>query len=121
MKSKKEKQIEKKIALKRIKTLFKLAKEEFKKHPERSHRYVEIARKIGRRCGVRIPRELKRKFCKKCGKYLFPGINCRVRIGKMRVTITCLECGNIQRYPYVREKKERKKELNEMKKIKKNH
>ena len=59
---------QKKIASERINILFRLASEEFKKHPERSNRYVELARKIGMRYNVRIPKLLKRRFCKKCHK-----------------------------------------------------
>ncbi len=36
----------KKIALNRIKILFKQAIESFKDYPERAHRYVQLARKI---------------------------------------------------------------------------
>jgi len=97
----------KKIAKERIRILFDLAEEVIEKHPERSKRYVELARKIGMRYNVRIPKDLKRKFCKKCLSYLKPGVNCRVRTseGKQAVIITCLECGEVARYPYIKEKK----------------
>jgi len=52
-----------KIARERIQILFSLAEKEIKKHPERSRRYIELARKLGLRYNVRLPRELKRKFC----------------------------------------------------------
>jgi len=52
----------------------------------------------------------KRKFCKKCNTF-FTSKTLRVRIQKKdkRVTYTCLVCGNVQRYPYVREKLKTKK------------
>ncbi len=92
------------LGLERIKILFDRADFEFKKHPEHSHRYVQLARKIAMRYNIRMPKSLKRKFCKKCYSYLVPGVNCRVRINKAKqaLTITCLECGNIMRYPYRR-------------------
>lgn len=86
------------IALERVKILFKEADENFKKHPERSDRYVNIARKIAMKVNLRIPRELKRKFCKHCYKYLKPGVNCRVRIRKGKVIYYCLSCKKYMRY-----------------------
>jgi ribonuclease P protein subunit RPR2 len=94
------------IARERISILFKQAEKEFKKHPERSKRYVELAKKIGMRYNVRIPKNLRRRFCKKCFSYLKPGVNCRVRTSKSRqsVVVTCLVCGFVSRQPYIREK-----------------
>jgi len=50
-----------KIARERILILLDLAEKEFKKHPERSRRYVELARKISLRYNVRLSKQLKRK------------------------------------------------------------
>ena len=90
------------IAKERIKILFDLAEKEFKKHPDRSKRYVELARKIGSRYNVRLPKQLKRKFCKNCNTLLIPGLTSEVRIKSKEkaVTIKCLECNKIYRYPY---------------------
>lgn len=88
----------KEIALKRINILFKEADSNFKKHPERSNRYVEIARKISMKVNLRIPRELKRKFCKHCYNYLKPGVNARVRIRKGKVIYYCFSCKKYMRY-----------------------
>ncbi len=96
------------IARERIQILFRLAEEEFSNdRKDLANRYVELARKISTRCNVRIPRELKRRFCRKCLAYLKPGVNARVRIRseKKYVLVTCLECGNKMRYPYIREKR----------------
>ena len=95
------------IAKERIQILFRLAEEEFSNgRKDLANRYVELARKISTRCNVRIPKELKRRFCKKCMAYLKPGVNARVRIRseKKYVLITCLECGNKMRFPYIKEK-----------------
>jgi ribonuclease P protein subunit RPR2 len=91
---------QKRIARERIQILFDLANQEFAKHPERAHRYVELARKIAMRCRVRIPRELKMKFCKNCYKYIMPGVNCKVRLLARCVVYHCRECGKDMRYPY---------------------
>ncbi len=99
----------KKIAKERIKKLFDLAEQEAKKEKwEKSRRYVELARRIAMKFNISISR-YKRKFCKKCNTY-FTSKTVRVRTQKkdMRVTYTCLVCGNIQRYPYIKEKLKRK-------------
>ena len=90
------------IAEERIGLLYRFAREVFDKNPGLAKRYVEIARLIGMRCRVRIPRELKRFTCKGCGSLLIPGANCRVRTKPKKPTIlvmTCLTCGEIKRYP----------------------
>lgn len=90
------------IAKERIQILFSMAEKEFKKHPERSRRHVELARKIGLRYNVRLSKELKRKFCKKCYTLLKPGITSKVRLDKStkNVNVLCLNCNKIYRYPY---------------------
>jgi ribonuclease P protein subunit RPR2 len=102
-----EKQIN--IAKERIRILFKNAEEEFRKNPELSHRWVRMARKIATRYNIRMPRELKRRFCKKCFRFLVPGKNSRVRTNprQQAVIVKCLGCGNIMRFPYRREKKKK--------------
>lgn len=93
-----------KIAKERIQILFKLAKKEFKAHPKRSGRYVELARKIGLRYNIRFSKQLKRKFCKNCNILLIPGISSQTRIKSKKkiVEVKCLKCGKIYRYPYVK-------------------
>ena len=89
------------LARQRIERLFVLAEEEHQQHPERSDRYVEIARRMGMRMRVRIPRRLQRRICKGCRCYLSHE-RARVRLRDGRVTVTCLECGEEMRYPYRR-------------------
>ena len=88
----------KELALNRIKRLFKLAEESFKKNPERAKRYVSLARKISTKIKVRIPSVYKRKFCKKCNNYLQPGVNCRIRTRENMLVYSCLNCKNISRF-----------------------
>ena len=88
------------IAVERIKDLFDQAEKSWKEEPELSHRYVDLARKISMKYKVKIPAEVKRKFCKKCHNYLFPGENCRIRFREGKIVITCLDCKNIMRYPH---------------------
>jgi ribonuclease P protein subunit RPR2 len=87
-----------KIARERIQILFDLAEKELRKHPERSRRYVELARKIGLRYNIRLPRELKRKFCKNCNSLLKPGLTSTIRLEKKMLSIKCTFCNKIYRY-----------------------
>ena len=91
-----------KIAKERIEILFSLAEKEFKEHPDRSKRYIELARKIGLRYNVRLSKDDKRKFCKICNTLLKPGISSKVRLDKSTKTINvkCLNCEKISRFPY---------------------
>ena len=61
-----------KIALKRIKRLFELAKEMSHDDPELAQRYVNIARRIAMRARVRLPREYRRMICRKCKSFIIP-------------------------------------------------
>lgn len=87
------------IALERIYRLFELAEKEFKKHKERSNRYVNLAWKISLRYKVKIPLELKTKFCRKCRHYLKKEENCTINelkdLGnKLKLMeIECFNCG----------------------------
>jgi len=96
-----------KIAAERIEKLFSLAEQEFDKHPARSTRYVELARKIGMRYNVRMPAQLKRKFCKNCNSLLKPGATSQTRMASKNraIVIKCLKCNKIYRYPYGKREK----------------
>ena len=107
-----EQREKKRIALERIDILFSLAERVFPYDRELANRYVEIALAVQQKAKVRMPRKWKRRYCKRCHSFLVPGVNARVRLRQKRmphVVIKCLECGHIIRYPYLREKKERRK------------
>ena len=103
------KEKDKGIARERIEILFKKAEEKFDDHPQLAHRYVALARRISLKLRLRIPRELKRMFCKKCNAYWVPGKTVRIRTTQGKLTFTCLLCGNAQRMPFLREKSAQKK------------
>jgi len=90
------------IAKERIEILLDLAKKEFKNHPERSKKYVELARKIGKRYNVRLTKEQKRNFCKKCNQLLIPNETSETIIDSRKkvVNIKCINCSYIYKYPY---------------------
>ena len=97
-----------KIAQERIEVLFKEADSAAREGKlNLSNRYVFLARKLSMKFGVQLSREQRRKFCHKCYKYLMPGKNLSVKINPktQSVEYLCKECGNVMRYPYIREKK----------------
>ncbi len=97
---KKRKDWSKDMGMQRINRLFELAYDEFKNHPERSNRYVQLARRIGMRYRIRLPREMKQKICKHCHVYLVEGSNARTRLQGTHITTTCIHCGKQMRQPY---------------------
>ncbi|RLF36002.1 MAG: hypothetical protein DRN03_04240 [Thermoplasmata archaeon] len=97
---KRRKILYKKIARERIDRLFELALEEALSHNfKRADRYVEIARDIGMKYLVRIPRKYNLFFCKKCYRFLLPGKTAKVRINRGKLVITCNYCSFIRRIP----------------------
>jgi ribonuclease P protein subunit RPR2 len=104
---KKKKEDEKKIARERIDILFSEA--EKTKDEKLKKRYVVLARKISTKFRMRIPKEHKRKFCRKCNSYFIPGKNVRVRLKNQKVIYSCFLCKHYTRLPYVREIKERRR------------
>ena len=88
----------KKEALLVVNNLFDQAKIIFNKNPDLSNRYINLARKAAMRFNLRIPKNLKRKFCRHCYSYIVPGKNCRVRIHKSRIIYYCFNCKNYMRF-----------------------
>jgi len=78
-----------KIALERIYRLFELADgvEEYSK------RYVALAKRIGEKTRVSVPKELKKKACKKCYS-----LNVEERTEDPFLIIKCMECGFEKKY-----------------------
>jgi len=94
---------QRKIAKERMSILYNLAKDEIKKgNLKRAQRYIELMRKIGMRYNVRIPRRIKRTFCKDCNTLLIPSKTSKVRLDSKRKLkiVKCLVCQKIYRYPY---------------------
>jgi ribonuclease P protein subunit RPR2 len=84
-----------KIAAERIKKLFELAKKE---KNGRAKRYVQLARRIAEKTRTRIPREIKRSFCRKCNS-LFNSKNLRVRIAKKEKKYYSLKTNQLCKKP----------------------
>ena len=95
------------IAMERIRILFRQAEDTFPVDPDRAQRYVDLARKIAMRTRLRLPRDLRRRVCRRCNAFLVPDATSRTRIRQQRephVAITCLKCGATTRIPLRRRK-----------------
>ncbi len=90
------------LAAERIEILFSQAT----KRPEWADRYVFLARKLAMKYNVKIPHELRRRFCHKCYHYFGPSkATVRTNPRTKAVEYTCKNCGHVNRYPYIKEKK----------------
>lgn len=86
------------IAEERVDILFYEAAVEAKRGDDaRARRYVGLALRMSERHKVRATH--KRTYCPECHAYFVPPRNVRVRTGSGRVSMTCLMCGHVQRYP----------------------
>ncbi len=74
-------------------------------------RYVDLARKISMKVNLRLPSSIKRRFCKSCGTYFRPGVNCRVRTREGKVIYYCFNCKKTYRIPFLKEKKKKEKKF----------
>ncbi len=108
-----------KIAEERVNILFHRAQEELSQNPERSHRHVQMARDIAQKYNLKIQPTWNRRHCKNCHKFLQPGVNSQIRLKNSTIEIKCLECGQIRRIPYIKEKKERRRKKIELHTFKK--
>ena len=89
-----------KMATSRIEVLLERAQKIYPKDKNLANRYATLAKRLLTRHNAKFPKGWKRRVCKKCGKFLVPGDNCRIRTHKSRITITCLECDNVVRVPF---------------------
>jgi len=89
-----------KIARERITLLFEEAERRVRDAPELSKRYVQLARKIGMRYNVRLPKHLKRQYCNYCYAFLKPGLTSKQFTKNGRIAITCLSCNKTRKTPF---------------------
>ena len=85
-----------------MKELVDLAKNTYDRNPDLARRYIEIVLKYRDSNRVRIPKEIKNSFCKKCHTPWIPGKTVKVRLTNKLITYTCLVCGYKKRIPYAK-------------------
>ena len=94
------KKSQKDLAMQRIEILVQNALENAKSDAELAQKQAMLAKKISNKFRVRLPYEIRQLYCKNCKRFIVPGIDARVRIGRSNVKavrITCLRCGHIYR------------------------
>lgn len=83
------------IAYQRIQILLSKADELYPKDPALAQRYGELARKIAMKVRIRLPVKWRKRYCRYCKRFLYPGINAHIRVksGKpSRVILYCHYC-----------------------------
>ena len=94
------------VVKERVDLLFKLAEENIKKHPERSKRYISLARKLSTRYNFRLNKKIKNSFCKKCDSLFIPGHNVMVKLNSRKGIIEYhCKCGEIKSIHFNRKAK----------------
>lgn len=89
------------LVLERMNWLLELAEKNIKTHPERTKRYVSLARKMSSRYKIGIPEKFKKRICKVCNIMWIPGFNVKVRINKRTKAVEYVcECGSLRRFGY---------------------
>lgn len=92
------KKLQKKNALIHILSLFAKQKEVLISNIELAQRYTDLIRKLSMSFRIKLPREIKRSFCKNCYS-VFPA-SARVRLQNGKVVKYCEKCRNFTRIPY---------------------
>ncbi|MDC0159426.1 RNase P subunit [Candidatus Nitrosopelagicus sp.] len=89
----------KQIALKRMEILFNNAILNAKNNPSLAQKQAEIAKKISMKFKIKMPFEISSSFCKKCKKFISPGIASKIRLGSKpkSIRITCSYCNHTYR------------------------
>ena len=89
-----------KIIMERMQILIENAISNAKTNPKLSQRQALLARRISSRYKIRMPYHLRMVFCKKCKSFIAPGINSRIRLGRVSIKsirISCNLCGHTYR------------------------
>jgi ribonuclease P protein subunit RPR2 len=90
-----------KIAEERVNILFGLAEKAASEGDfDSADRYVAMFWKIKLKTQLKLTDYQKRLFCRKCLKFLANGKTGRYRTEDKKLIITCLNCGNVRRYPF---------------------
>ncbi len=69
---------------------------------ELAQEYANRAKRIQMRTRIKFPSQWKKRFCKHCKIFLYPGVNCQVRLSSTNkvIAIKCSECNKYTRIPY---------------------
>jgi len=81
------------IALERMQILIKNAISNARTNPRLSQRQASLAKKLNTKYRIRMPYDMRINFCKKCKKFIAPGVNARIRMGRSSVKSIRITCG----------------------------
>jgi len=97
-----EKRLRKKIACERVNVLIKEAERMWEKDKELSRKYVKRAWAIKLRFKLKLSKELKTSFCKKCFAVWIPGKTVDIKFNQREhiIEYVCKECGYKKRFKY---------------------
>lgn len=89
----------KELALQRVEILLENAVLNGRMRMGLAQKQAAVARRICEKTNLRLPYHLRQQFCRRCKRFILPGVNARVRVwGPPRaVRVTCLECGSTYR------------------------
>ena len=73
------------IALERMEILIQNAILNARTNLSLAQRQATLAKKISTKYRIRMPYQIKMNFCKKCKKFIVPGIGARIRMGRSSV------------------------------------
>lgn len=93
------------LAQEHISTLYTELQKQLYADRNLANRYVQLIRTIGMKLRLRLPREVKKSYCKHCYVAFAPGDNCRVRLRKGFLVYYCFSCKRYTRTGYSRSKK----------------
>jgi len=93
---------ERTIAKGRIERLFDFVELYAKKDLELAKKYVDLIVRLAQKHNIRLTKDQKIKFCKKCHTPWIFGENVEVQVNKKTgcVEYTCKECGHVKRVRY---------------------
>jgi ribonuclease P protein subunit RPR2 len=99
---KRPKKVIKETVRERIAHLLSEARSEFRKHPERSERYLRLLWKLVEKYKVRLTREQRLSFCRKCFTLWVPGRNVEIFFDQRNSVLEyrCGKCGYRRRLKY---------------------
>lgn len=93
------------LAEQQMNRLFELAERSGRTgNDERALRYVSLALRMGER--YKVPARHKRTYCPSCHAFFVPPRNVRTRTRGRRLSISCLRCGRVQRFPMEEDRSE---------------
>jgi len=89
---------EKRIAINRIRYLYKKALEVFDRDQNLSRRYIQILFEIKKKYSLKNIKWLRNKFCKRCYTIWISGKTLSIRVRKGKIIYRCKNCGYVKRF-----------------------